>query len=100
VENSLNETKLKIRSSSNNLFAFSNMVDELECLIEQNKEFLININSIQQYHKAWSELEILNACALDDWEVNGKPSDFDKVWDAKYKQDAINLIEDLVKLLK
>ena len=96
----MNKIKLKIRLSSNNLFAFSNMVDELEYLSEQNKEFFININSIQQYHKAWSELEVLNAYALDDWEVNGKPSDFDRVWDVKYKQDAINLIEDLVKLLK
>ncbi|MFC0691124.1 hypothetical protein [Paraburkholderia humisilvae] len=51
------------------------------------------------YHACWFELEIVNALALDEWESDGKPSDWAATWNERYKRDAEELIANLCAVL-
>jgi len=37
-------------------------------------------------------LETINSLALDDWECDGKPKNWDKKWNEKYKEEVIHII--------
>lgn len=67
---------------ANSIFSYNNFVNEME----------INYGHLD----SWLNMEILNALALDEWELAGKPKNWDQ-WENKYKNKAINLIENFFR---
>lgn len=51
------------------IFSFTQFVSEAENEIP---------NQSSRYYDCWWELEILNASALEDWEISGKPEKWEK----------------------
>ena len=45
-------------------------------------------------------MEIINACALDEWEEKGRPKDFSKIWNEKYKYDATKMLYELIEFIE
>ena len=56
------------------IFSFAQFVSEAENEIP---------NQSSRYYDYWWELEILNASALEDWEISGEPEKWEK-WTEKY----------------
>lgn len=83
-----------------NLYEYAALVSDLEFFSEQNPNLFKTADSINRYASLWNDLEVLNACALNDWEEQGKPKDFNNVWNKKYKEDATKLIEKVIDLLQ
>ncbi|KAF0844722.1 hypothetical protein FNL37_2175 [Methylovorus glucosotrophus] len=79
--------------------AFSRFVRGTESLCGSGNPFLSG-EDISRFDKLWFELEIVNAGALSDWEDQGKPANWINEWEATYKPDAVELIENLVVLLQ
>ncbi|QIM65952.1 hypothetical protein A4G16_00435 [Mannheimia granulomatis] len=55
-------------------------------------EFVCSLENDYGYLDSWLNMEILNALALDEWEVNGCPVRWN-LWNYKYKEKAIKLVE-------
>ena len=69
----------------------------MECFAEQHAEF--NKENREKFQCIWTELEVLNACALDEWELKGRKRDFEFEWDTKYKEEAKKLVERILKFI-
>ena len=52
------------------IFSFTQFVSEAENEIP---------NQSSRYYDCWWELEVLNASALEDWEISGKPEKWGKM---------------------
>ncbi len=79
------------------VFAFSEFAERSESFFddcEQDSDFL------RRYRKAWFELEIVNAVALEEWEVDGRPRNWAEKWEAKYKRDASEVVHELLKVVE
>jgi len=90
----------KVRTSVKSLYSYSSLVADLELLPSQCQK----INSPELRHEffiIWNDMELINACALSEWEECGRPSNnlFNRIWDNKYKKDASILIDKLVLFL-
>lgn len=80
-----------------NHFYFSEFVKNSEEFI--NDEIAIPEKDKRcSYSKYWFEMEIINALALEAWESDGSPLNWQNPWDENYKDDAINLITKLCNL--
>lgn len=80
------------RASANatkSLQHFSAFVSRTEDYILQFSKTIKNIDEVKSN---WVMLEIVNSCALSDWEDMGKPSDASALWDKKYKSDAQEML--------
>ena len=95
----LNRIESYIESSGQSFYLFAGVVNELEFFAEQNKS-IFSDETRQQYKSIWIELEVLNACALEEWESLGKPHDFSNYWEDKYKKEALVLLTELCSFLK
>lgn len=51
------------------------------------------------YEKIWFELEIINALALSQWETEGCPLNWKSQWESGYKQDASDVLAELLTFL-
>lgn len=67
------------------IFSFTQFVSEAENKIP---------NQSSRYYDCWWELEILNAYALEDWEISGKPKKWEK-WQRQYQSEAFELVKKL-----
>lgn len=67
------------------IFSFTQFVSEAENEIP---------NQSSRYYDCWWELEILNASALEDWEISGKPEKWEK-WTEKYQTEALQSVKHL-----
>ncbi|QGU89249.1 hypothetical protein GN242_19400 [Erwinia sorbitola] len=85
--------------SLNDLVSFARFVSYAEYL-DRISELFEDEKSKAEYHQLWFELEIINACALSEWEQEGKPTDWQKRWESDYKQDASELMSELLSILK
>jgi len=54
---------------------------------------------VQRYNDAWLEMEIVNALALDEWDLDGRPREWDEKWALKYRSDAEDTIRDVLEVL-
>jgi hypothetical protein len=46
-----------------------------------------DFDALKRYHEAWFEAEVINATALDDWEAERAPANWDTKW-SRYQPDA------------
>jgi hypothetical protein len=83
-------------SAIDSLLTFSSFVARSEFLFDDSD---LSDRLITNYRRAWLETEIVNAIALDEWETDGKPSDWGVKWDQKYKDDALMVVQGLLKTL-
>lgn len=61
---------------------------------------LFDNNKSSEFDKIWFELEIVNSLALSNWEDEGCPADWVKQWNGLYKNDARELIDKVLLLLR
>ncbi|VVD60510.1 hypothetical protein PTE30175_00075 [Pandoraea terrae] len=52
-----------------------------------------------QYRDAWFELEIVNALALEAWDSDGRPRDWDDQWCDLHKDEAEEVLVEFLVLL-
>jgi hypothetical protein len=83
--------------ASENLFSFAEFTKNAEYFFDDNK---LHPEFISLYKEKWFELEIVNAVALEDWESEGRPKDWKEKWDVKYKKDASDVIQEIVKVVR
>jgi len=86
-------------SSLNDVISFAKFVSYAEEL-SQLSELFEDEKSIDDYQKTWFQLEIVNSLALSEWENEGRPVDWQSRWESDYKQDASELIAELLRSLK
>ncbi|MEN5284316.1 hypothetical protein [Serratia marcescens] len=86
-------------SSLNNVVSFAKFVSYAENLAQLN-ELFEDEKSRDNYQRIWFELEIINALALSEWEDEGRPVDWKTHWESNYKEDASELMNELMKMLK
>lgn len=86
-------------SSLNDVVSFARFVSYAENLPQLNELFEDECNR-DNYQKIWFELEIINALALSAWEDEGCPADWQTRWELGYKQDASELMDELLSTLK
>ena len=67
----------RVQKIIENIFSYSEFVNQME----------IDNGSLD----SWFNMEILNALALDEWESQGCPMDWNK-WDKIYQEKAIKLV--------
>ncbi|EPI4979409.1 TPA: hypothetical protein ACTW2S_003230 [Raoultella planticola] len=85
-------------NSLNDVASFARFVSYAENL-SQLEELFKDEKAKEDYKQIWFELEIINALALSQWETEGRPSDWNTQWESGYKQDAINVINELLNTL-
>lgn len=86
-------------SSLNDVTDFAKFVNYAEDLAHLNELFEDEHNR-DNYQRIWFELEIINALALSEWENEGRPADWKTRWESDYKQDASELLSELLRSLK
>lgn len=67
-----------------NVFAFADFTRRTEHLFDDSPD----ASALQAYRRAWFELEIVNATALDEWETDGRPGTWDAKWNERFLKDA------------
>lgn len=90
----------KLNHGTDSIYEYSALISDLEFFPDQNKNLFVNDVIRGEFESAWLELETLNAIALDEWEEMGKPKDFNKIWNIKYRSDAIELLQELIRIIK
>lgn len=86
-------------NSLNDVISFARFVSYAEDLSQLNELFEDEHNR-DNYQNIWFELEIINALALSEWESEDRPADWKTRWESGYKQDASELMDELLKTLK
>lgn len=92
----INEVIIRAQESPNTYSSFAAFVRFVEQAGPISGE---NFNA-ETYERAWFQLEILNALALDAWETDGKPADWTENWYANYRTDAVELITEFLNVIK
>jgi hypothetical protein len=75
--------------ATDSLFAFADFAQQAENLFFDSQD----AEALQAYRSAWFELEIVNATALDEWEADGRPSDWNEKWTNKFLKDAAETVD-------
>lgn len=101
MESKLTELiKIKKETECRNLFAYAALVADLELLSNQNDDLFSSDSLKEEYRTIWNKMEIINACALDEWEEKGRTKDFSKIWNEKYKYYAIKMLCELIEFVE
>ncbi len=79
----------------NGVFSFAKFVAETEFLAD-----MMCIEFQEQYHRAWFEMELVNSLALADWEQDGSPREWDKIWNERYKEEAKETLGEFLEVVK
>lgn len=90
----------RIKSASETMYKYSQWVNDMEFFPEENGMLFTDHMQIERYKEIWFALEIINACALSEWEESEKNKEFDVIWQEKYKKEATNLLCEMEKLLQ
>lgn len=83
--------------AANSIFSFSQFVKTSEFIFD---DIDISVDEIKILKNKWFELEIINALALDEWESDGMPRKWEAKWKRKYKEEALQLINEFFTLVK
>ncbi|MCS3507371.1 hypothetical protein [Achromobacter sp. JUb104] len=59
----------------------------------------VNVDA-EKYEKIWFEMEIVNAVALSEWEIDGKPDEWGGRWVSEFQRDAVEVTENLIDFLE
>ena len=70
-----------------NIFHYASFVSGAEYLTQCYPTWFIDDYDKYTYNRIWMEMEIINALALDEWEMDGYPNPWIK-WDSTYKEKA------------
>ena len=91
-----------INKSPESLYEYAVLVNDLEFFYEQYSKLFKSNDIKNEFKKIWSDMEILNANALCEWEEIGRPSneDFSSIWQCKYKSDAKELANKILLIIK
>jgi hypothetical protein len=54
--------------------------------------------ALERYRATWFELEIVNAAALAEWEADGRPQDWSAEWQQTFRDEAVTVINQMVKV--
>jgi len=82
--------------ASQGLFLWSQFVADTEFLYEHTAL----VTDVEAWKQQWFELEVINALALAEWEEQGKPQDWSACWRKEYQQEAAELAQKLLGLVK
>ena len=54
-----------------------------------------------EFFSIWNDMEIVNACALDEWEECGDLQNeiFTEIWSKKYQEEAVSLVNKMILFL-
>ena len=88
--------RIQASAALESVFAFAEFVERTESLFDSHE----NGDFVRRYNDAWFELEMVNAVALADWEDDGRPAHWDDKWEKKYKMDASEVVDELVRLIE
>lgn len=91
---------IKMKKSTNSLLGYSGLVADLELIPSQCNK--INTKELcNEFFNIWDEMEIINACALAEWEECGKPKNeiFTEIWIEKYQNEATILVNKMMNFL-
>lgn len=77
------------RDATAGVVAFARFVEQSEFLFARADD----VEARERYADAWFDAEIINALALDRWESEGRPADWDGSWRAAFQQDAAQAVE-------
>jgi len=80
--------------ASEDLFAWASFVAETEFLWQDSAL----VKDADAWQSLWFELENVNGLALAEWEEQGRPADWSAVWCENYRQDARELVAELLAL--
>lgn len=83
-------------SAFSDIYSFAEFTGRSEELMSGGE---IDPELLESYNKAWFEMEIVNALALDEWESDGRPHEWSEKWGVKYRADAEETVKDLLKVL-
>lgn len=86
------------RSSADELLNFAYFVAMAEIYCTRSGA-LIPDSKLGRYSEIWFEMEIVNAIALSEWEEEGRPQQWSDRWRSDFRNDAQELIGDLIELL-
>ena len=70
------------------VFAFADFTRRTEHLFDESP----NVQALQEYRRAWFEVEIVNATALDQWETAGRPEAWEIEWNERFLRDAVETV--------
>lgn len=88
----IDNIKNVLSKALNDFFSFSESVELSEHLILNSEDLYSDTKAY--CHSLWfDELEIVNACALSDWEACGRPNNWDVEWKRKFFFDAEKGVE-------
>ena len=91
---SVNYTEFEALSAhaADNVLAFADFTKWAEHLFKDSADQV----ALQVYQNAWFELEVVNAVALDQWEMDGRPG----IWDVKWKERFLKDAEETVDMVR
>ena len=89
-----------IAISDSHFRKYAALVNDLEFVAEQYTSVFTTAGVTARYNEIWMELEIINACALCEWEELGKPENFNEIWTKKYRNDARCVLSEMIDFLK
>lgn len=84
-------------SATDSIFSFAEFTKKSELFFESYES---DSDFVQRYKKAWFELEIVNAVALEEWESDGRPAHWEEKWASKYKGDATEVVHELLMVVE
>lgn len=92
----LEEFRKEALLAADNVFVFAGFANRSESFFDN-----VGLDPffVQRYRKAWFELEIVNAVALEEWESDGRPPDWAAKWLDKYRVDASDVIQELMQVV-
>jgi hypothetical protein len=75
--------------ATSNLFAFAKFVAETE-----------DLSGDSRYAAAWLEAEVVNAAALEAWDAQGRPQEWNDEWQRNFKAEATEVVAQLREVIK
>ena len=77
------------------MFGFARFVAETEFLASA-----ACVEFQEKYSRTWFDMELVNALALAEWEQDGSPEEWSKVWVGKYKNEAEETLLEFLEVVK
>lgn len=68
--------------------AFARFIEQAQALLAEAAD----AGARESYAGAWFDAEILNALALERWESEGRPADWQAPWRADFQHDAAQAV--------
>ncbi|QFZ86236.1 hypothetical protein GFK26_27460 [Variovorax paradoxus] len=74
--------------ATDDVFAFAQFAQQSEDAFVGSTDAV----GLERYQRAWLEVEIVNAVALEDWENEGRPASWDDTWRELYQPSAAEAV--------